>query len=97
MARHKGTTKPDSLVFISVNKETATKTLKETRNTVMDLLFIYDTKVIAKLIKNGCFPQTRYRMECDELDLRSLFVWTKLQEEISRFTDYELAVVKALV
>jgi hypothetical protein len=76
---------------------TATKTLKETRNDVMGALFIYDTKVIAKLIKNGCFPQTLYRMECDELDLRSLFIWTKLEEEISRFTDWELAVVKASV
>ena len=76
---------------------TATKTLKETRNNVMDRLFIYDTKVIAKLIKTGGFPQTLYRMECDELDLRSLFVWTKLEEEISRFTEWELAVVKASV
>ena len=70
------------------------KTLKECRQSVMDSIMFYDVKGIKTLIKNGLFPKTLYRMESDNANLRALYIWNCLKDEISRFTAWEYEVVK---
>ena len=78
---------------------TATKaeTLKECRQSVMDSIMLYDVKGIKTLITNGLFPKTLYRMEIDSVDLRALYIWNCLKDEISRFTAWEYQEVKTAI
>ena len=63
----------------------------------MDSIMLYDVKGIKTLITNGLFPKTLYRMEIDSVDLRALYIWNCLKDEISRFTAWEYQEVKTAI